>query len=202
MRDLLQKLRRPLGENRRGIALIMVMMVVSSLLIIGILFSGSVTAEYRAAVYYRQAIQSEQYALVGLHRAMAEMMYDVWGVYEDQPFLSARYATGGDFDAADPETSLRPLNDAAYYDLETGSLKPILRQRGFWNGEAWVVWAGASAYSGHAAKVTHAGNVWAMDPRPYTQMEILGGAQRYLSFGSGTSAGTVSVGVMSGGVQK
>ncbi len=197
MRDLLQKLRRPLGENRRGIALIMVMMIVSSLLIIGILFTGSVTAEYRAAVYYRQAIQSEQYCIVGLHRAMAEMMYDVWGVYEHEPFVSARYATGGDFTLTDPETSLRPLSDAAYYDMGTGSLKPILRQRGFWNGEAWVVWAGASAYSGHANKINnlHASftNVWAMDPRPYTYQEIVGGAQRYQSYGAGTSAGTVTV---------
>jgi len=173
----------------------MVMMIVSSLLIIGILFSGSVTAEYRAAVYYRQAIQSEQYCIVGLHRAMAEIMYDVWGVYEDRPFVSARYATGADFDIGDPETSLQALGDAAYYDLETGSLKPITRQRSFWNGEAWVVWAGPSAYSGHSSKVTPpAGftNVWQMDPRPQIHMEIIGGAQRYLSFGSGTSAGTVS----------
>jgi hypothetical protein len=161
--------------RRRGIALIMVLMVTASLLILGMLFAGSVTAEYRAAVYYRQAAQAEQFCLVGLHRAMGELMYDVWGVSEDRPFGSARYNPK----AIEPEENLLPLAEAAYYESGSGGLKPIVRQRGFWNGEAWVVWAGD--------KVTPPPgftNVWNMDPRPETRPEIRGGAQRYLSYGA------------------
>ncbi|MHC4917121.1 MAG: hypothetical protein ACYTGB_16705, partial [Planctomycetota bacterium] len=222
MRKILESLRRPLRTDRRGIALIMVMMVVSSLLIIGILFSGSVTAEYRAAVYYRQAIQSEQYCIVGLHRAMAEMMYDVWGVYEDAPFLTARYnpypaetdvlGNAGTFDVADPATNTlaltdcSPLNDdgtrgdtvvdAAYYCTGDGAMAPITQQRGFWNGQAWVVWAGAKVADTGDAVVD---NIWNMRAEPYDRPELEGGAQRYLSYGSGTSTGTVTVGASATG---
>ncbi len=171
------------SRDRRGIALIMVMMVVSSLLIIGILFAGSVTAEYRAAVYYRQAIQSEQYCIVGLHRAMAELSYDVWGVYEDVPFKTARYNTAAN---PGPTESLQPLSaGAAYSDTESGSLQPIDRQRGYWNGQAWVVWAG-NKVSAPAGMTNH----WNMDSRTLTHLEMKGGAQTWLSYG--VSQGTVS----------
>jgi len=168
-------------SRRRGIALLMVLMVGSSFLIIGMLFTGAVTAEYRAAVYYRQAAQAEQFCVAGLHRAMGELMYDVWGVCEDRPFLSARYSRG----IVEPQENLLPLSSAAYYHTGSGPLEPILRQRGFWNGEAWVVWAGD-----RVDPPPGFGNPWNMDPRPETRPEIRGGAQRYLSYGS--SAGRLT----------
>ncbi len=188
---------RPQPRDRRGIALIMVMLVVSTLMIIGILFSGSVTAEYRAAVYYRQAVQSEQYCVAGLHRAMGELMYDVWGVNEDRPFESARYNSSC---ITPPVDNLLPLHDAAYYDGSTGSLQPIVRQTGYWNGESWVVWAGQD-HPGKFAATGDAevdGNPWNMDPRQTTREEMIGGAQRYLSFGAGTVAVTSGSKVVTG----
>ena len=185
MAELLKSLRRRAAEDRRGIALIMVMLVVSSLLIIGLLFAGSVTAEYRAAVYYRQAIQSEQYCVVGLHRAMAELSYDIWGVNEEVPFRSARYSNVPN---PGPDESLQPLGEAAYYDMESGSLKPLDRQRGYWNGEAWVVWAGEKI---PAPAGFDASQCWQnFDPRPHLRSEMVGGAQRYRSYGY--SLGTVT----------
>ncbi|MHC4915155.1 MAG: hypothetical protein ACYTGB_06650 [Planctomycetota bacterium] len=166
--------------GRRGIALLVVLMCCASLLILGLLFARSVTCEYRAAVYCRQAAEAEGHCIAGLHRAMAELVYDVWGTGEDQPFLSARPETG----TARPEASLRALNDAAYFDAESGAPRPILRQRGYWNGEAWVVWAGEKIDA-----PPEFGGGWHMDPRPHLRPEIEGGAQRYLSYGA--AAGTV-----------
>jgi hypothetical protein len=186
MTALLKALRGRVDTDRRGIALIMVMMVVSSLLIIGILFAGSVTAEYRAAVYYRQAIQSEQYCIVGLHRAMAELSYDVWGVYEDRPFLSARYNPDNVLTNITPDNNLLALTDSAYYDMESGSFEKITRQRGYWNGHAWVVWADTKV-AAPAGFTTAWEN---MDPRPELRAEMKGGAQPYISYGS--SQGTVT----------
>ncbi len=166
---------------RRGIALLMVLMVVSSLMVIALLFTGAVTAEYRAAAFYRQAAQAEQYCVAGLHRAIGELMYDVWGVNESRPFLSARYSPG----IVDPEENLLALSSSAYYETGSGSLQPILRQRGFWNGESWVVWAGEKVDPPPGFS-----NPWNMDPRPGTRPEMVGGAQRYLSYGA--SAGKLT----------
>ncbi|HOX06700.1 MAG TPA: hypothetical protein PK280_09875 [Planctomycetota bacterium] len=191
---------RPWHGERRGIALIMVMLIISTLMIIGILFSGSVTAEYRASVYYRQAVQSEQYCIAGLHRAMAELMYDVWGVNEDRPFVSARYnpsATGPDDNllAMADSPGLAALDRAAYFEVDPAdatSVTPIVRQKGFWNGQAWVVWGGTELPTVFPASGDPQvdGNVWNMDPRAMTRQEILGGAQRYMSYGQGTVAVT------------
>ena len=191
-------------RDRRGIALIMVMLIVSTLMIIGILFSGSVTAEYRAAVYYRQAVQSEQYCLVGMHRAMADLVYNVWGVNEDRPFVSARYnpaATGPDdnllaLGANEPDD----FKKSAYYETESGSLVPITRQRGYWSGESWVVWGGTrfpGMFAG-AGDPEVDGNVWNMDGRQITHQEKLGGAQRYISAGQGTVSCTNGSKVVTG----
>jgi hypothetical protein len=174
------------GRDRRGVALLMVMMVVSTLMIIGVLFSGSVTAEYRASVYYRQAVQSEQYCIMGIHRAMSEVMYDVWGVNENRPFVSARY----DPAATGPEDNLLALAESAYYDIESGSLQPITRQRGFWNGEAWVVWAGGKV-TDHGGYGNGVGAWKHMSPVPNFYHEKPGGAQRFRSYGDGV-IGTVS----------
>jgi hypothetical protein len=163
-----------LSDSRRGIALLMVLFVSVSLLMLGLLFAGSVSAEYRAAVYYRRASEAEAYCLAGIHRAMAELAYDVWGVDESQPFQSARYNP----EAGGPEDNLLALAGAAYYESSEGHLRPLIRQRGFWNGEAWVVWAGDKLEA-----IDSTANPWNMDPRPKTRPELPGGAQRYLSYG-------------------
>jgi hypothetical protein len=173
------------GKDQRGIALIMVMLITSSLLLLGILFTGSVTSEYRAAVYYRQAVQSEQYCLSGLYRAVGEMMYDVWGCGENQPFVSARYSNIAP-GAVTPDNNLQHLTKGtAYFDTGSGVFDELKQQRGFWNGESWVVWAGT--------KVPANGQLtWDMDPRPILKPELLGGALRYLSYGD--VAGSIAAG--------
>lgn len=45
--------------------------------------------DYDATVYYAHAGQAEMIALDGMHRAMGELMYDVWGVNEDEAFVCA-----------------------------------------------------------------------------------------------------------------
>jgi hypothetical protein len=169
-------------ERSKGFALLMVLMICSSLLLIGMLFTSSVSCEYRSAVLYRRASLASDVCLAGMHRAMAELVYDVWGGGETVPFLTARYNP----QAIGPEDNLLALSSPAYFETSAGSLKPLRRQRGFWNGEAWVVWAGekVSVPAGLA-------DPWNMDPRPVTRLELPGGAQRYLSYGE--VSGKVSI---------
>jgi hypothetical protein len=63
-----------------------VVVVLSTLLIIGVLFAITVDLDFKAAKYYKKAGQAELYALEGLYRATAELQYDVWGVNEDRAF--------------------------------------------------------------------------------------------------------------------
>ncbi|HOX06125.1 MAG TPA: hypothetical protein PK280_06965 [Planctomycetota bacterium] len=174
-------------------ALIMVMLVVCTLMVIAALFSRSVTAEYSSAANYRRAAQAEAFCLAGLHRAQAELMYDVWGVNEDRPFESARYNPEP---SAPPHDNLQALgagagsdlDRAAYFECSSGELRPVVRQSGFWNGEAWVVWAGEAFPEAfpEAEDWEVDRNVWNMDPRQIPASERTGGAQRYLSYGQGT----------------
>jgi len=170
LRMIPRLLKRPATRREKGMALLLVMVVTTTLLIMGGMFMAAARAELMSAAYYRQATQSEQYALVGLQRAMAELMYDVWGASENVPFKTSRpnpITTLG----VDPTTEATYRNlmlrdqyafdegdealygvadgtkDAAYYvtrgtRLGTGdtTLEPIAYQRGFWTGEAWAVW--------------------------------------------------------------
>ena len=79
-RHILHSSRSSSVHNEGGIALLSVVVVLSTLLIIGILFAFTVDLDLKASRYYRDAGQAEQIALEGLYRATAELQYDMWGV--------------------------------------------------------------------------------------------------------------------------
>ncbi|MBN1809158.1 MAG: hypothetical protein JW909_08820 [Planctomycetes bacterium] len=73
--------------SRRGMALIMVVMVLTSMLLLGTAFMANIRLDVRASVNYSRAGQGEIYALEGLHRAFTEILYDIWGVDEPKAFV-------------------------------------------------------------------------------------------------------------------
>jgi hypothetical protein len=100
------------ATERSGIALLSVVVVLSTLLIIGVLFSVTVELDLKASQYYREAGQTELIALEGLYRAIAEIQYDQWGVNEKQSFKLSNNA--------------EKLSEAAYY---TTTGQPIVEAR-------------------------------------------------------------------------
>jgi hypothetical protein len=69
-------------NRRKGMALIMVVMVLTSMLLLGTAFMSNIRLDVTAARNYNLSGECETYALEGTHRAMSELMYDVWGVNE------------------------------------------------------------------------------------------------------------------------
>ncbi|HHN45911.1 MAG TPA: hypothetical protein ENN09_00580 [Planctomycetes bacterium] len=70
-------------------ALILVVVCLTAMLMLGTIFMHNIRLDLAAAANYARSGQTEIYALEGLHRAMAELMYDVWGVNEDRAFVCA-----------------------------------------------------------------------------------------------------------------
>lgn len=82
-------MRRP--RNERGLALLMTIMVLSSLLILGISLSTAVKADFEEAVFYRSYNEAHIRAQEGLANTMGFLMYDVWGVNEADTFVASQW---------------------------------------------------------------------------------------------------------------
>jgi hypothetical protein len=76
-------------KSKQGMALVLVVLVLSSMLLLGTAFMSNIRLDLKAASNYSREGQTEIFALEGLHRAMGELMYDVWGVNEDTAFVCA-----------------------------------------------------------------------------------------------------------------
>ena len=67
-------------RRRRGYALLLVVIVLSMMMTLAGTFLLSINDDHKESVIFRQAGRVNQYALMGVHRVMAELMHDVWGV--------------------------------------------------------------------------------------------------------------------------
>jgi hypothetical protein len=74
-------------KGRKGMALVLVTMALTAMLLLGTAFMQDIRLDLKASVQYATAGTTELYAMEGLHRGMAELMYDVWGVNEDKAFV-------------------------------------------------------------------------------------------------------------------
>ena len=114
-------------KGRRGMALMMVVMVLTSMLLLGTAFMANIRLDVRAAVNYSRSGQGEIFALEGLHRAMSELLYDVWGVDEPRAFeCSAEWAqlTNG--------FSINGTNVFAAYAYEGNSATQVTYSLSYW----------------------------------------------------------------------
>ena len=82
--------------SERGMALIMVVIILTSLLVLGTLFLQTAHLELNAASYFKSSNEAEIMAQSGFARATAELMYDVWGANEVRPFVADRWAYYGE----------------------------------------------------------------------------------------------------------
>lgn len=73
-------------KDRRGYALLLVVIVLSVLLSVAGAFLLSITEDYAASRQFHNAGKANQYAITGMIRAMAELQHDVWGVDESVAF--------------------------------------------------------------------------------------------------------------------
>lgn len=114
------------SHGRHGMALLSVVIVLSTLLTLGVLFAMTVELDLKANRYFRETGRTRVMALEGLHRAMAELQYDQWGVNEERAFKLA--------DSTAAMMSAAQLGDgggaAAYF--RTADDTPILAPRSKW----------------------------------------------------------------------
>ncbi|MGH8192629.1 MAG: hypothetical protein ACREP2_14420 [Rhodanobacteraceae bacterium] len=104
--------RTKVKRSERGLALLMTILVLSSLLILGISLSTAVQADFQEAVFYRSYNEAEIRAQEGMANAMGFLMYDVWGVNEAKPFVCSQWTPGG---AGDHDTHMQ-LGDTTIAD--------------------------------------------------------------------------------------
>ena len=81
--------------SERGMALIMVVVILTSLLVLGTLFLQTAHLELKAATYFKSTNEAEIMAHSGFARATGELMYDVWGTNEIRPFVADRWSYFG-----------------------------------------------------------------------------------------------------------
>ncbi|MGH8191663.1 MAG: hypothetical protein ACREP2_09475, partial [Rhodanobacteraceae bacterium] len=99
-------------RRERGLALLMTILVLSSLFILGVSLSTAVQADFQEAVFERNYNEAQLRAQEGMATAMGFLMYDVWGVNEAQPFVCSQWQTGG----AGDRDSFKHLGDTRIPD--------------------------------------------------------------------------------------
>ena len=85
-----------LQYKRAGMAILSVVVVLSTLLLIGVLFAMTVELDMKANKFYREAGRTEMIAIEGVYRAIGEIMYDQWGTNEDRSFKLSNHGKDGD----------------------------------------------------------------------------------------------------------
>ncbi|HYF49124.1 MAG TPA: hypothetical protein VEJ63_06950 [Planctomycetota bacterium] len=120
-----------------GLALILVVGVLTVLLVIAMAFHQSVQLEFKAAISARERESAETAARAGVHQAMAFLQYDVWGVNEKQAFVCAQ--PGGELHqesgAAFPDPSQplpRPDGSVAFFTSTPKGFVRITRPVSKW----------------------------------------------------------------------
>ena len=104
--------------SERGMALIMVVVILTTLLAVGTLFLQTAHLELTSATHFRSMYEAESVAYSGLVRATAELMYDVWGANEVRPFVSDRWAYHGPDRSVDRFNS--PISRSIYTPMKLG----------------------------------------------------------------------------------
>lgn len=80
--------------KQRGLALMMTLLILSSLMVLGLSLTTMVRLEFEEAVMYRTHNEAHLNAQEGMNTAIGFLMYDVWGVNEREPFVCSRFQAG------------------------------------------------------------------------------------------------------------
>jgi len=117
-----------LPRHRRGLALLLVVGILSILLIVGMLFSQSLSLDFRSAMVARDQVETAATAEMGLHQAIAFLQYDMWGPDQTTAFACSgghETLTGPDGQPLSNALQAKPDGKVAFYLATPDGFRPI-----------------------------------------------------------------------------
>lgn len=149
-------------DRKKGMALLMTIAILLMLYLIAIVYVTPSRLAHQISLMTRHPVEANLYARMGLHRAMAELLYDVWGVGETTAFnyrlteavdgAKSAYFHGYDSVTGQYTAPIEEPNAYWHFDLKLGA-----------NSNSSYVAAGGDPVSyGYAAGTE--GVVWERNP--------------------------------------